>query len=41
MCLEKIQNIQVRFINQLERTMKIVVYKMCPDKNETHFSRKL
>ena len=33
----KIQNIQVGFINQLERTMKIVVWKMWISKNETHF----
>ena len=41
MCLEKIQNIQVRFINQLERTMKIVVCKMWISKNETHFFKKI
>ena len=33
----KIQNIQVGFINQLDRTMKIVVWKMWISRNETHF----
>ena len=40
MCLEKSKNIQVGFINQLERTMKIVVWKMWISKNEIHFFEK-
>ena len=38
---EKIQNIQVGFINQLERTMKIVVCKMWISKIEIYFLKKI
>ena len=37
----KIQNIRVGFINQLKRTMKIVVWNMWISKNEIHFLKKL
>ena len=37
----KIQNIQVGFINHLERTMKIVVGKMWISKIEIHFLKKI